>query len=217
MAEDFEKLRSIMVEEQLKTRNIKSKTVLDAMYIVPRHLFVSENQQSHAYDDSPLPIGLNQTISQPYIVAFMTEQLEPVPGMKILEIGTGSGYQAAILAHLGCEVYTIELLEELAVRTKKTLRELNYNNVRCKYGNGFSGWPEEAPFDAIIVTAAPHKIPEKLIEQLKEDGKLILPIGEVNSVQWLKLITKKEKRIIEKDLLPVRFVPMVDSSLTTAI
>jgi protein-L-isoaspartate(D-aspartate) O-methyltransferase len=210
MAQDFEKLRTRMVEEQLKTRNIKSKAVLDAIYAVPRHFFVSENLQRHAYDDMPLPIGLGQTISQPYIVAFMTEQLEPVPGMKILEIGTGSGYQAVILAHLGCEVYTVELLEELAVRAKKTFVDLDYNNVRSKFGNGFLGWPEEAPFDAIIVTAAPNKIPEKLIEQLREDGKLILPVGEVNSVQFLKLIVKKDKRIIEKDLLPVRFVPMVE-------
>jgi protein-L-isoaspartate(D-aspartate) O-methyltransferase len=209
MADDFEKLRANMIEEQLKTRNIKSKAVLDAMYSVPRHLFISENLQRHAYNDSPLPIGLNQTISQPYIVAFMTEQLEPVPGMKILEIGTGSGYQAAILAHLGCEVYTVELLEDLAVRAKENLAELNYN-VKSKFGNGFLGWPEEAPFDAIIVTAAPNKIPEKLIEQLKEDGKLILPVGEVNSTQWLKLITKKDKRIMERDLLPVIFVPMVE-------
>jgi protein-L-isoaspartate(D-aspartate) O-methyltransferase len=140
----------------------------------------------------------------------MTEQLELVPGMKILEIGTGSGYQAAILAHLGCEVYTIELLEELAARAKNNLTDLHYNNVSIKCGNGFLGWLDEAPFDAIIVTAAPNKIPEKLIEQLKEDGKLILPVGEVNSVQWLKLIIKKDKGIVEKDLLSVRFVPMVE-------
>jgi protein-L-isoaspartate(D-aspartate) O-methyltransferase len=210
MTQNFEKLRFDMVEEQLKTRNIKSKVVLDAMNTVPRHLFIPENLQCNAYDDSPLPIGFEQTISQLYIVAFMTEQLEPVPGMKILEIGTGSGYQAAILAHLGCEVYTIELLEELAIRVNKTFMELNFNNIRSRCGNGFSGWPEEAPFDAIIVTAAPNKIPEKLIEQLREDGKLILPVGEVSSVQWLKLITKKDNKIIEKDLLPVRFVPMVE-------
>jgi protein-L-isoaspartate(D-aspartate) O-methyltransferase len=209
MTQDFEKLRDNMIEEQLKTRNIKSKAVLDAIHTVPRHLFVSENLQRHAYNDSPLPIGLRQTISQPYIVAFMTEQLEPVSGMKILEIGTGSGYQAAILAHLGCEVYTVEFLEELAVRAKNTLAELNYD-VRSKHGNGFLGWPEEAPFDAIIVTAAPNKIPEKLIEQLKEGGKLILPVEEANAVQLLKLIIKKENRIIEKDLLPVIFVPMLE-------
>jgi len=202
-------LRSDMVEKQLKARNIKSEAVLAAMRTVPRHLFVPENLHSLAYNDSPLPIGLKQTISQPYIVAFMTEQLEPVPGMKILEIGTGSGYQAAILAHLGCEGYTIELLEELSLRAKKVLAELHFNNVRVRCGNGYLGWPEEAPFDAIIVTAAPDEIPEKLIEQIKEGGKIILPVGPANSVQSLKLITKKNKRIHEKNLLPVRFVPMM--------
>jgi protein-L-isoaspartate(D-aspartate) O-methyltransferase len=209
MAQDYEQLRNKMVDDQLKTRNIKSKAVLDAMRAVPRHLFVPEHLRSYAYNDSPLPIGLDQTISQPYIVAFMTEQLEPVPGMKILEIGTGSGYQAAILAYLGCEVYTIELLEELAIKAEKILAGLNFSNVKTKNGNGYSGWPEEAPFDAVIVTAAPDKIPEKLIEQLKENGKMIIPVGPVNSLQSLKLLTKKDKRIIEKELLPVMFVPMV--------
>ena len=199
-----------MVEEQLKTRNIHSEAVLDAMCNVLRHLFIPEGQQSYAYEDSPLPIGLGQTISQPYIVAFMTEQLEPFSGMKILEIGTGSGYQAAILAYLGCEVYTIELLEELAERAKRTLSALNYNNVKVKYGNGYSGWPEEAPFDAIIVTAAPDYIPQKLIEQLKDGGRMIIPVGKVNSVQFLKRIIKNDKSIVETDLLPVRFVPMVE-------
>jgi len=197
-----------MVEKQLKARHIKSAAVLDAMRTVPRHLFVPDNLHSLAYNDSPLPIGLGQTISQPYIVAFMTEQLQPVPGMKILEIGTGSGYQAAILAYLGCRVYTIELLEELSIRAEKILTELNFNNVKIKCGNGYLGWPEEAPFDAIIVTAAPDKIPEKLLEQLKEGGKIILPVGPTNS-QSLKLVTKKDKKILENDLLPVMFVPMV--------
>ena len=209
MAQNFETLRNKMVEEQLEKRSIKSKTVLDAMRTVPRHLFVPRNLQSQAYNDNPLQIGLEQTISQPYIVAFMTEQLNPVPGMKILEIGTGSGYQAAILAHLGCEVYTIELLEELAARAGKILTELNFNNVKIKCGNGYFGWPDEAPFDAIIVTAAPEKIPEALIEQLKEGGKMIVPVGPIQSVQSLKLITKTEKKIVERDLLPVMFVPMV--------
>jgi protein-L-isoaspartate(D-aspartate) O-methyltransferase len=160
---------SKMVEEQLKP-DIKSETVLNAMNNVPRHLFVSEDMQAHAYADSPLPIGLGQTISQPYIVAYMTEQLEPVPGMKILEIGTGSGYQAAILAHLGCQIYSIELLEELAATAKRNLA-LNFDNVKIKHGNGYLGWSEEAPFDAIIVTAAPGYIPEKLTDQLKDGGK----------------------------------------------
>ena len=209
MAQNLEELRAKMVEGQLKTRNIRSEAVLNAMRTVPRHLFVPDDMQNRAYNDSPLPIGLNQTISQPYIVAFMTEQLEPVPGMKILEIGTGSGYQTAILAHLGCEVYTIELLEELALRAQKVLAGLNYNNVKTKHGNGYLGWPEEAPFDAIIVTAAPEKIPEILIEQLKDGGRMIVPVGPVKSVQSLKLLTKKDNRIIEKYLLPVTFVPMV--------
>ena len=208
-AQNFEALRKKMVEEQLRKREIKSATVLEAMRNVPRHLFVPKDMQNFAYEDRPLPIGLEQTISQPYIVALMTENLEPVSGMKILEIGTGSGYQAAVLAYLGCDVYTIELLPALAERAEKTLKELKYNNVKVRCGNGYEGWPEEAPFDAIIVTAAPDKIPEKLITQLKDGGKIIIPVGPVQSVQSLKLITKNGKRIIEKDLLPVRFVPMI--------
>ena len=210
MDHDFEKPRHTMVEAQLRARNIKSEAVLEAMRKVPRHLFVPENMQKYAYDDSPLPIGLGQTISQPYIVAFMTEQLKPEPGMKILEIGTGSAYQTAILSQLGSELYTIEVLEELAARAQKLLSELNYGNVNVKHGNGYLGWPEEAPFDAIIVTAAPEKIPEKLIEQLKEGGKMIVPVGPVHAVQYLKLITKKNSKIMENDLLSVRFVPMVE-------
>ena len=209
-AQNFDMLRNKMVEEQLVKRDIKSKVVLNAMRNVPRHLFVPNDVQEYAYIDSPLPIGLNQTISQPYIVAFMTECLQPAPGMKILEIGTGSGYQAAILAYLGCVVYTIELIPELADRAKKTLEELKYKNLNVKCGNGYEGWPDEAPFDAIIVTAAPEKIPEKLIQQLKEGGKMIIPVGKNNSIQSLKLITKKGKKITEKELLPVRFVPMVE-------
>jgi len=210
MEQDYKIMSNKMVEEQLKTRGITSAAVLEAMKNVPRHLFMLENLHRYAYDDSPLPIGLNQTISQPYIVAFMTEQLEPVPGMKILEIGTGSGYQTAVLAYLGCEVYSVEVLEELAVEAKKTLEALNYDNVKIKHGNGYSGWVEEAPFDAIIVTAAPAAIPEKLIEQLKDGGKMIIPVGKTYSIQSLKIIFKKDGRITEKELLPVRFVPMVE-------
>ena len=209
IAQDFDRLRNQMVEEQLVARDIKSRVVLNAMRNVPRHLFVPQNMQSQAYDDNPLPIGLGQTISQPYIVAFMTESLNPKPGMKILEIGTGSGYQAAILAYLGCEVYTIELLPELAQSAEKILNDLKFNNVKVRCGNGYEGWHEEAPFDAIIVTAAPDRIPEKLIEQLNDGGKMIIPVGPVLLPQWLKLITKRGRRIIEDDLLPVRFVPMV--------
>jgi len=209
LEKNYEILRVKMVEEQLKTRRIKSNIVLDAMLNVPRHLFVPENLLDNAYDDSPLPIGLGQTISQPYIVAFMTEQLEPAPGLKVLEIGTGSAYQAAILAYLGCEVYTIEFLEELASRAKNTLTALNLDNAKVICGNGYLGLPDYAPFDAIIVTAAPPFIPEKLVEQLKDGGKMIIPVGEVHAVQFLKLIIKKDKKIIAQDLLPVRFVPMV--------
>ena len=176
-AQNFEKLRNKMVEEQLKPRQIISKVVLDAMNTVQRHMFVPKEMQPYAYSDSPLPIGFDQTISQPYIVALMTECLDPIPGMKILEIGTGSGYQAAILAHIGCEVYTVELLQPLAESAKKVLKDLKYENVQVKCGNGYEGWHEEAPFDAIIVTAAPEKIPEKLIEQLKDGGKMIIPVG----------------------------------------
>ena len=208
MIEEFEKLRVRMVEEQLKARNIKSEAVLEVMRNVPRHLFVPEELQSHAYNDMPLPIGYGQTISQPYIVAFMTEQLQPFPGMRILEIGTGSGYQAAILARLGCDVFTVELLDELVTGARMTLA--GFSNVSVRHGNGFAGWPEEAPFDAIIVTAAPEKIPPKLTEQLKEGGKMIIPVGKVNSVQYLKLLTKKGGQVYSTDLLPVRFVPLVE-------
>ena len=207
MIDNFEIYASKMVEEHLITRGIKTESVLEAMRNVPRHLFVPEHLQSYAYNDSPMPIGSGQTISQPYIVAFMTEQLEPVPGMKILEIGTGSGYQTAVLAYLGCEVYTIEFLEELAEQAKKVLAE--YDNVCVRHGNGYMGWQDEAPFDAVIVTVAPDKLPEKLLGQLKNGGKMIVPVGNVYSAQTLKLIIKKGGGIVERDLLPVRFVPMV--------
>ena len=201
-------LRNKMVEEQLILRGIKSSVVLNAMRNVPRHLYVPEHLQNHAYNDSPLPIGAGQTISQPYIVAFMSEQLEPFSGMKVLEIGTGSGYQAAILAYLGCEVYTLERLEELANQAKKVL--CDYSNVKIRHGDGYAGWPEEAPFDAIIVTAAPNAIPEKLLEQLKNGGKMIIPVGEVHSVQSMKIVKKINGEIIVNDTFQVRFVPMVN-------
>jgi len=199
-----------MIEEQLIAREISSPTVLDAIRNVPRHLFVPESMQNRAYDDSPLPIGYGQTISQPYIVAYMTELLEPIPGMKILEIGTGSGYQTAVLAHLGCEVYSIEVIESLAVSVKDIFDALKLSNIVVKHGNGYNGWTEKAPFDAIIVTAAPDKIPDKLIKQLKDGGKMIVPVGEIYSVQSLKLITKQENEVTVEDLAMVRFVPMID-------
>jgi protein-L-isoaspartate(D-aspartate) O-methyltransferase len=209
-AQNWVQLRERMVSEQLRSRDIQSSNVLNAMREVPRHHFIPEEFQHLAYDDRPLPIGLDQTISQPYIVAFMTEQIQPKPGMKVLEIGTGSGYQAAVLAHLGCKVFTIELLPELAQRATHTLLDLKYENVTVKTGNGYLGWPEEAPFDAIIVTAAPEEIPPNLIEQLKDGGIMVLPVGPVNSLQYLKIVTKKGGRISTASLMPVRFVPMID-------
>jgi protein-L-isoaspartate(D-aspartate) O-methyltransferase len=210
MMHNFDLLRRKMVAEQLETRNIQSAAVLQAMRTVPRHLFVPEDMQSEAYSDCPLPIGLGQTISQPYIVAFMTDQLQPTAGTKILEIGTGSGYQTAILAQLGLDVYTVELLEELALSAQKVFAALRFDNINTRHGNGYDGWPEAAPFDAIMVTAAPETIPENLIDQLKEGGKMIIPVGATGAVQSLKLVVKKDRKIIERDILPVRFVPLVE-------
>ena len=210
MMQDFNSERNEMVERQLIPRGIMSSSVLEAMRNVPRHLFVPENLQYCAYDDSPLPIGFGQTISQPYIVAYMTEQLNPFTGMKVLEIGTGSGYQAAVLSYLGCDVYTIELLKEHADAARSALASGGFEAVTVRHGNGYSGWIEEAPFDAVIVTAAPESIPSPLIEQLKDGGKMIIPVGEVRAVQSLKLITKVGEAYTAKELLPVRFVPMVE-------
>ncbi|MCL2007463.1 MAG: protein-L-isoaspartate(D-aspartate) O-methyltransferase [Treponema sp.] len=206
----YETLQRQMIQQQLESRGIKSEAVLEAMRQVPRHLFVPEKLQKHAYDDSPLPIGHGQTISQPYIVAFMTEWLGLIPGMKVLEIGTGSGYQTAILAHMATDVYSIELLDEIYSGTRELITDLLYDNITLKCGNGYLGWPEEAPFDRIIVTAAPKRIPEILIEQLKDGGKMIVPVGPVHSVQYLKLIAIKDGEIFESNLLPVRFVPMIE-------
>ena len=197
-----------MVEEQLVKRGIGSEAVLNAMLSVPRHLFVPEGLAARAYDDSPLSIGHGQTISQPYIVAYMTEQLQPAQGMKILEIGTGSGYQAAVLAQLGCKVYTVELIKEHAERAVQIFSQLNLD-IKVKQGNGYLGWEEETPFDAAIITAAPENIPEKIIGQLKDGGRMIVPVGPVHFVQHLKLIIKKGSTYTAEDLLPVRFVPMV--------
>lgn len=209
-AQNWVQLRERMVNDQLRSRDIRSSNVLNAMREVPRHHFIPETVQHLAYDDRPLPIGMDQTISQPYIVAFMTEQIQPKPGMKVLEIGTGSGYQAAVLAHLGCKVFTIELIPELAQRATNTLHHLKYEDVNVRAGNGFLGWPEEAPFDAIIVTAAPEEIPPNLIDQLKDGGKMVIPVGSVSSLQYLKIVTKKGGHISTESLMPVRFVPMID-------
>jgi len=212
MDNDFSVKRNEMVERQLVPRGIESQAILNAMRNVPRHLFVPGHLLDYAYDDSPLPIGLGQTISQPYIVAYMTEMLEPscgFGGVKVLEIGTGSGYQAAVLAELGCEVYTIEFVREHAERAKQVLADCGYDNVVVKHGNGYEGCQDYAPFDAVIVTAAPDKVPPMLVEQLKDNGKMVIPVGDVHSVQSLKLLTKNGKSYSAKELILVRFVPMV--------
>lgn len=203
------KEREEMVAEQIAARDIKDANVLAAMRIVPRHAFISENVQRAAYADHPLPIGFEQTISQPYIVAFMTEALGLKPGSKVLEIGTGSGYQAAVCAEIAAEVYTIEIVKGLAKRAEETLKELGYPNVFVKAGDGYFGWPEKGPFDAIIGTAAAERIPPPLLEQLKPGGRMILPYETSLGFQHLVLITKDEKgKISKRNVMPVIFVPM---------
>ena len=198
-----------MVNDQIKGRGISDMRVLEAMTKVPRHLFVPEPFTERAYDDAPLPIGLQQTISQPYIVAFMTEMLRLKATDRVLEIGTGSGYQAAILAEICDSVFTIDIFKLLADRAEKTLDQLGYKNIMVKYGDGYLGWPEHAPFDAIIVTCAPTSIPQPLKDQLAEEGRMIIPVGESNAQQLILLI-KKKGRILEEAVLPVMFVPMID-------
>ena len=208
-AETFLDKKNKMIAEQILARGVNDENVIEAMRKVDRHLFVPLAYRSFAYSDGPLPIGHSQTISQPYIVAYMTEALELLPEDKVLEIGTGSGYQAAILAEIVKEVYTIEILEPLAKESKKLLIKLGYDNIEVKHGDGYLGWPEYAPFDKIIVTAAPENIPMELISQLKIGGKMILPAG--SGFQRLYLITKVEDGFEKKPLIPVRFVPMVHS------
>jgi protein-L-isoaspartate(D-aspartate) O-methyltransferase len=199
--------REKMVKEQIQRRGITNKRVLEAMRKIERHLFVPEKLRNLAYTDGPLPIGYNQTISQPYIVAFMTQAVQLNPDDRVLEIGTGSGYQAAVLAEIVKEVYTIEIVEPLAESARLLLDSMGYQNIKVKYGDGYKGWQEHAPFDAIIVTAAPPNIPQELINQLKIGQKMIIPVGEL--YQELYLITKTETGFDKKSLLPVRFVPMV--------
>ncbi|NQT33208.1 MAG: protein-L-isoaspartate(D-aspartate) O-methyltransferase [Candidatus Omnitrophica bacterium] len=199
--------RNQMVERQIKRRGIKDEKVLDAMMSVKRHLFVPENFRQASYEDTPLPIGFGQTISQPYIVAYMTEAVRLTPRDRVLEIGTGCGYQAAILARLVKEVYTIEIVRSLAESAEQRLLESGYNNIHVKWGDGYRGWPEFAPFDAIIITAAPPSIPEELVEQLKVGGRMIVPAGSF--YQELYLVTRTESGYKKKSLMPVRFVPMV--------
>jgi protein-L-isoaspartate(D-aspartate) O-methyltransferase len=213
-ADRYKALRKRMILEQLVSsdRHITNAQVLLAMERVPRHEFVPESLKPDAYRDSPLPIGYGQTISQPYIVAFMTEQLEPKPDDKVLEIGTGSGYQAAVLATLVKEVYSIEIVRELATRAEADLKRLGYTNVHVRAGDGYKGWPEAAPFDAIIVTCAPEKVPPTLVDQLKDNGRLIIPVGQSWS-QELVLMRKTAGKLATNSVLPVRFVPMTGEVL----
>jgi len=206
-ADKYETLRQKMVENQIRNRGINNTAVLNAMKKVPRHLFIRENYRDEAYNDYPLPIGYGQTISQPYIVAYMTEAVRPTSNKKVLEIGTGSGYQAAILAEIVDKVYTIEIVPELAKESAERLKDMGYDNVICKYGDGYQGWPEHAPFDIIVVTAAPEKIPQPLIDQLAESGRLIIPVGAPGAVQELILMTRKNGKIDTRRLSFVRFVP----------
>lgn len=198
-----------MIETQLRARGIRDPRVLAAMAAVPRHRFVPAEVEGQAYDDHPLPIGYGQTISQPYIVAFMSEALELGPSDTVLEIGTGSGYQAAVLAKLAAQVYSIELLPELADRARRTLLEEGYGNVQVKAGDGYQGWPEHAPFTKIIVTAAPEAVPEALVEQLAVGGTMIVPVGPQTGPQELRLLTKTPRGVVSERSLAVRFVPMV--------
>jgi protein-L-isoaspartate(D-aspartate) O-methyltransferase len=199
--------RRRMVETQIRARGISSIAVLEAMRRVPRHLFVPPSGQSFAYEDRPLPIGFNQTISQPYIVAYMSEALDVSPRHTVLEIGTGSGYQAAVLAELAGEVYSIEIVPELADRARQTLASAGYRNVHVRNGDGYEGWPEHAPFDRIVVTAAPPEIPTVLVEQLALGGIMVVPVGRLS--QAMTIVTRTARGVTKTETIPVRFVPMV--------
>jgi len=203
---DWQEDRARMVNEQLKARDIRSERVLDAMLKVPRHLFIPESARGGAYGDFPVPIGNAQTISQPYIVAFMTQALDVGPGDRVLEIGTGSGYQAAVLSVLAKEVFSIEIIEPLADRARATLTDLGYRNIQVRAGNGYLGWPEHAPYDRIIVTAAPDEVPPALVEQLKIGGLMAIPVGVDD--QELRILRRLPAGLETITTLPVRFVPM---------
>ena len=198
--------RQMMVDEQIVRRGVKDPRVLEAMRRVPRHEFVPPEQTASAYDDYPLPIGHGQTISQPFVVAYMTEALQVAPKMKVLEIGTGSGYQAAVLADIGADVYSIEIVPELAKRAGETLARLGYSNVQVRAGDGYRGWPEAAPFDRIIVTAAPDHVPHPLVEQLAVGGRMVIPVGDY--WQRITVITKTDRGVVEQKAIDVVFVPM---------
>ncbi len=207
-AEHFAALRAEMVSRQLVARGITDPDVLEAMRRVPRHLFVPDSEVDNAYEDRPLPIGHGQTISQPYIVALMTELARPKRTDRVLEVGTGSGYQAAVIAGLVSEVFTIEIVEPLAEQARKRLKDLGFGNVTVRAGDGYAGWPEHAPFDIILVTAAPERVPPALIEQLKPGGRLIIPVGGVFDLQELQRITKDaDGRLRTEHITDVRFVP----------
>jgi protein-L-isoaspartate(D-aspartate) O-methyltransferase len=200
--------RQRMVDFDIKARGIKDPAVISAMSKVPRHLFVNGKFRKFAYGDHPLPIGQNQTISQPYIVALMTELLELKSSDRVLEIGTGSGYQAAVLGEIVREVFSIEIIQPLAKKSRDLLKKLGYKHIRVKYGDGYFGWKEHAPFDAIIITAAPQRLPPLILQQLKEGGRLILPLGKSQTYQELILLKKVQGKIQTERIIPVRFVPM---------
>lgn len=205
--ESFDYQRFQMVERQLRGRDIDNEEVLEAFLRVPRHLLIPRQRRSQAYRDGPVPIGYGQTISQPYIVAYMTQVIEPGRDYKVLEIGTGSGYQAAILAEIVKSVYTIEIVPELAERSANDLKQLDYDNIKVKHGDGYFGWEEYAPFDAIVVTAAAEYIPPPLLDQLKIGGKMVIPVGSPFLVQNLVLVEKQKDSVVTRNLFPVRFVP----------
>ncbi|MCB1314467.1 MAG: protein-L-isoaspartate(D-aspartate) O-methyltransferase [Leptospiraceae bacterium] len=202
----FEQQRIQMVASQIERRGVRHARVLAAMRSVPRHEFVEASYRDSAYDDTPLPIGHRQTISQPYIVAYMTELLQPQPGDRILEVGTGSGYQAAVLAEIGAEVYTIEIVEPLCARARADLQRLGYQNITVICGDGYNGWPAAAPYDGILVAAAPEKVPQPLLDQLKVGGRLVIPVGGFS--QDLIVIERTESGYTRTNQIPVRFVPM---------
>lgn len=206
VTDSFAARRGSMVDRQIQARGIKAPAVLEAMRRVPRHRFVPAPAINLAYEDHPLRIGSEQTISQPYIVAYMTEAADISPSDKVLEIGTGSGYQAAVLGEIAREVYTIEIIPELAERARSTLADLGYRNVHTKEGNGYLGWPEHAPFDAIVVTAAPDEVPQALVDQLAPGGIMVVPVGAVS--QDMMIIERTQRGVIERRTIPVRFVPM---------
>jgi protein-L-isoaspartate(D-aspartate) O-methyltransferase len=210
---DLAPQRERMVKEQMIMRGINEEQVLAAMRKVPREEFVPEHLRAVSYSDQPLPIGYDQTISQPFIVAFMTEELKLKPTDRVLEIGTGSGYQAAILAEIVAEVYTIEIIEPLGRSAEATLQRLGYKNVHVKIGDGYKGWPEHAPFDAVIVTCAPNHIPQALVDQTKDGGRVIIPVGPAGD-QELYLLEKQNDQLRQKSVTPVRFVPMTGEAET---